>query len=273
MSIQIMTLVWKLNLPDSEKLALLALADNANDEGVCWPSMATLARKCSKSDRTVQRSIQSLEEKGHLTREERPGKGVLYHIHPRQDDTPEKLTPPSRCRSTPVTVSDKPSRTTNSPQPPLAGSDQARERDRGDEHWRIPEGRSWKETPAMLRQLHRKPSRRTRRERTVNAPTAPAPATSQGYQKAVTAKSREDERSSEIHTLLKAQLGNHVYDHWLSNAAILIEETGLIVVTASSFQSSWIEENLAIKLSKAAASVAGIGERRPCFRVESVAHG
>jgi hypothetical protein len=78
MSIKIMTLVWQLNVADSEKLALLALADNANDEGVCWPSMATLARKCGKSDRTVQRSIQSPEEKGHLTREERPGKGFSF---------------------------------------------------------------------------------------------------------------------------------------------------------------------------------------------------
>ncbi len=41
MSIKIMTAVWNLDLPDSEKLALLALADCANDEGLCWPSMAT----------------------------------------------------------------------------------------------------------------------------------------------------------------------------------------------------------------------------------------
>ncbi|MBK6707558.1 MAG: helix-turn-helix domain-containing protein [Sphingomonadales bacterium] len=47
MSIQIMTVVWELDLPDSEKLALLALADNANDEGYCWPSMATLARSAA----------------------------------------------------------------------------------------------------------------------------------------------------------------------------------------------------------------------------------
>lgn len=268
-----MTVVWELDLPDSEKLALLALADNANDEGYCWPSMATLARKCTKSDRTVQRSIQSLEEKGHLTREERPGRGVLYRIHPRQDVTPDKVSPPSPCPYTPDMVSDKPSRTTKSPQAPQAGSGESSDRDPGDEPWRIPPGRSWKETGAMLRELNRKPCRRPRRERATPSPAAHTAKTSKGYQKALKAKSFEDERSSEIRTLLKAQLGNQVYDHWLSNAAILIEETGLIVVTASSFQSSWIEENLAIKLSKAAAKVAGIGERRPCFRVESAAHG
>ncbi len=266
-----MTVVWELDLPDSEKLALLALADNANDEGYCWPSMATLARKCSKSDRTVQRSIQSLEEKGHLTREERPGKGVLYRIHPRQDVTPDTVSPPSPCPSTPDMVSDKPSRTTKSPQTPQAASDQTR--DRGDEHWRIPPGRSWTETGAMLRQLHRKPGQRKRRERAPNLQVDQSSAPVQTVRKAVKAKSREDDRSHEIRNLLQAQMGNQVYEHWLSNVAILIEPTGLTVVAASPFQSSWIEENLSVKLSKAAEKVAGIVGARPRFEVESRAHG
>ena len=54
MSVRIMTAVWSVTLPDSEKIVLLALADCANDEGLCWPSMATLAAKCSKSERDRQ---------------------------------------------------------------------------------------------------------------------------------------------------------------------------------------------------------------------------
>lgn len=111
-----MTAVWGVNLPDSEKIVLLALADAANDEGVCWPSMSSLAAKCSKSDRTVQAAIKALVTAGHLTRLERPGKGVLYTVHPRSDCAPQRLrpaevSPPKGTTPTPEAASDKPSRT------------------------------------------------------------------------------------------------------------------------------------------------------------------
>ncbi|WP_162527164.1 helix-turn-helix domain-containing protein [Sphingomonas solaris] len=124
MSIRIMSAVWSLALPDSEKIVLLALADCANDEGVCWPSMASLAAKCSKTDRTVQAAVKSLVVAGHLSRTERPGKGVLYTVHPdRTPETasgakplrPESTTPPKPATPTPEAASDKPSRTTISP--------------------------------------------------------------------------------------------------------------------------------------------------------------
>lgn len=79
-----MTAVWALALPDSQKIVLLALADCANDEGHCWPSMATLAKKCSKGERTVQGVIKDLVAGGHLSRIEKPGKGCDYWIHPVQ---------------------------------------------------------------------------------------------------------------------------------------------------------------------------------------------
>lgn len=88
MSVRVMTKVWDTPLPDSEKIVLLALADWANDEGSCWPSIATLARKCSKSERTVQAAIKSLCDAGHLTRHENLGKGCNYNVHPRSDCTP-----------------------------------------------------------------------------------------------------------------------------------------------------------------------------------------
>jgi hypothetical protein len=122
MSVTLMAAVWKVQLPDSEKLVLLALADCANDEGACWPSMKTLTEKCSKSDRTIQAAIKDLVSKGHLTRIERPGKGCLYRVHPSTPEaasppvTPEAISPrsdfaPKRTTSTPEAASDKPSRT------------------------------------------------------------------------------------------------------------------------------------------------------------------
>jgi hypothetical protein len=108
-----MTDVWVIDLPDSQKIVLLALADCANDEGHCWPSMATLAKKCSKGERTVQGVIKDLVKAGHLTRNEVLGKGCNYYVHPRRECTPADTAPPQRAAQTPAAAADKPSRTIN----------------------------------------------------------------------------------------------------------------------------------------------------------------
>lgn len=108
MSIKLMTSAWEVNLPDSEKLVLLALADWANDDGACWPSMAKLATKCSKSDRTVQTAIKALVAGGHLTRIEVVGKGCRYVVHPRINFTPEEASPPKGTTLTPEEISGTP---------------------------------------------------------------------------------------------------------------------------------------------------------------------
>lgn len=51
----------------SEALVLLALADQANDEGFCWPSQEKLAPKARQSVSTLRRSLRSLEKMGLLT--------------------------------------------------------------------------------------------------------------------------------------------------------------------------------------------------------------
>jgi len=100
MSIRIMTQVWGLDLPDSEMLILLALADWSNDDGECWPSIAQLVKKTRKGERTIQGAIKSMARVGHLTRNERPGKGCTYTLHPRSDCTPAEAAP--RKRRTPA---------------------------------------------------------------------------------------------------------------------------------------------------------------------------
>jgi Helix-turn-helix domain len=83
-----MTAAWATNLPHTDKLVLLALADNANDEGFCWPSVATLAIKCGMEERSVSRVMERLESAAHLTRKERPGRSNTYVVHPRPIVTP-----------------------------------------------------------------------------------------------------------------------------------------------------------------------------------------
>lgn len=122
MSVRVMTAVWALSLPDSEKIVLLALADCANDEGHCWPGMASLVQKCSKGERTIQGAIQRLVGAGHLTRSEVLGKGCNYTVHPRTDCAPaetaprkECATPPQPSRDTPAAAAGKPSKNHKKP--------------------------------------------------------------------------------------------------------------------------------------------------------------
>jgi Helix-turn-helix domain len=92
MSIRVMTLVWPLHLPASQKLVLLALADNANDDGECYPSVGTLTRKCGLSERGVQGIISALRELGYLECHYRSGRSTSYTVCP--DATPAPAAPP-----------------------------------------------------------------------------------------------------------------------------------------------------------------------------------
>lgn len=47
-------------------LVLLALADQANSDGICWPSVASLATKTRMSERHVQKVIRRLQSDGAL---------------------------------------------------------------------------------------------------------------------------------------------------------------------------------------------------------------
>jgi hypothetical protein len=58
----------------SAKFLLFALADYANDEGVCWPSVATLADYITVSERQCQRLLTQLEELGELVVERGAGR-------------------------------------------------------------------------------------------------------------------------------------------------------------------------------------------------------
>lgn len=91
-----MTAVWdREDLSSTQKLVLLSLADWANDEGLCWPSIERVAKKSSLKKRAVQLAIRSLEEMQFIRREEVIGKGNKYwvqipmhQVHPCTKDIP-----------------------------------------------------------------------------------------------------------------------------------------------------------------------------------------
>ena len=97
-----MTLAWKSDLPSGRKMVLLALCDNANDQGECFPSVPMLAKKCSMGERTVQQHISDMEVSGILKREMRTGRSTIYHINPRNFCTPADFAPPQNLHHTPA---------------------------------------------------------------------------------------------------------------------------------------------------------------------------
>lgn len=78
-----MTQAWVAHVDShTDKLVLLALADNANDAGECYPSLMNIAQRCEMHRTTVVHAIQSLEAAGHLSRQIRSGRNTFYMVHP-----------------------------------------------------------------------------------------------------------------------------------------------------------------------------------------------
>lgn len=78
-----MSAIWDASkLNGTALLLVLALADYANEDGVCWPSIPTLAKKARISERQTQRLLQELETGGHIAIDKNAGpKGVnLYTV-------------------------------------------------------------------------------------------------------------------------------------------------------------------------------------------------
>ena len=72
MSISRLHKVLDIELPTSEKIVLILLADNANDEsGECWPSQGYLAKRSGMTRQNVNLVINNLKKKGHVTVEHR----------------------------------------------------------------------------------------------------------------------------------------------------------------------------------------------------------
>jgi biotin operon repressor len=99
MSVTVMSWAWEQECPTATtKLVLLKLADNANDAGVCWPSMATIAQHCGIARETVVRTIKTLADAGLLSIEHRTAEGVklpnIYHLPVARGGSDERSLPP-----------------------------------------------------------------------------------------------------------------------------------------------------------------------------------
>jgi hypothetical protein len=59
-------LCWPLILDPSAKAVLVSLADQANDDGDCYPAVGTIALRTCLSERTVQEALKRLQARGLL---------------------------------------------------------------------------------------------------------------------------------------------------------------------------------------------------------------
>ncbi len=62
---------WAQKCPPATKIVLVALADRADDEGICWPGIKGLAEKCSLSKAAIRYHIRALRKLGLVHTEER----------------------------------------------------------------------------------------------------------------------------------------------------------------------------------------------------------
>lgn len=57
---------WSITVKPGLKLALICLADMADDNGECFPKQSTIAKKTGLSRETINRHIKKLEQLGYL---------------------------------------------------------------------------------------------------------------------------------------------------------------------------------------------------------------
>lgn len=112
MSTIIMNYCWPLQgMTVTQKAVLISLADNANDEGVCWPSIEKIAQRTCLSVRAVRNAIKWLEENQLLQKTERYGRSNIYTI------TPASYTPLQEMQ--PCTLRHQPRHKVHPPLHPL----------------------------------------------------------------------------------------------------------------------------------------------------------
>ncbi|EIZ8820565.1 helix-turn-helix domain-containing protein [Cronobacter sakazakii] len=114
------------------KLVLIKLADNANDNGECWPSYQHIADHCECSKSAVKEHISALIKLGLMTKENRlgvnNGKGNtsnVYRLHLTSTPVPSESTPPvppktsgGSSESTPVSSESTPVSSESTPPVP-----------------------------------------------------------------------------------------------------------------------------------------------------------
>lgn len=79
------TQLYKMDLPHRAISVYIYLADRANKDGICWPSIPTIAKDLKLSESTTRRALGDLRKAGLLQtkqryRENGGNSSLLYHL-------------------------------------------------------------------------------------------------------------------------------------------------------------------------------------------------
>ena len=81
------------DVTSGQKLLLICLANYANDQGECWPSISSLAAQADVTPRHVSGMLHDLAKLGYLTVREQAGKSNSYALHIAQPTNPSSGVP------------------------------------------------------------------------------------------------------------------------------------------------------------------------------------
>ena len=80
MSTLVMSLCWPLQMPPTPKAVLVSLADNANDQGVAWPSLTKICERTCFGRTAVIAAIRWLEDEGLVVADRSNGRHTSYTV-------------------------------------------------------------------------------------------------------------------------------------------------------------------------------------------------
>lgn len=75
-----MSLCWPLQMPPTPKAVLVSLADNANDQGVAWPSLAKICERTCFGKTAVIAAIRWLEDEKLVIADRSNGRHTSYTV-------------------------------------------------------------------------------------------------------------------------------------------------------------------------------------------------
>ncbi|MEN5117477.1 helix-turn-helix domain-containing protein [Luteimonas sp. TWI662] len=97
MSTIVMSACWPLQgMSVAQKMVLISLADQANDDGVCWPGIKSIGKRAALSERAVQEALVWLEAVGLITKRYRANASTSYTVTPDAFDISKAPAPRAR---------------------------------------------------------------------------------------------------------------------------------------------------------------------------------
>ena len=144
MSVKIMAAVYDSDLSDVYDVAvMLALANHADDEGRCYPSVRRISELARCSERKAQNVIKGLQDRGYLRIDQQAGPrgvNVFYviptpaHCAPPHDVHPAQRAPHPRTACTPPPHTVHPTPAQRAPEPSINHQETSEKRQTRDVH-------------------------------------------------------------------------------------------------------------------------------------------